>query len=336
MTEAEILDLLRGARANGCQVRVSGGGVSATPPRDGAVGVSTAGLRGIVDLRPADFVVTVRAGIPLVELGAALRAVGRRLPLRPWDVAGRGTIGGAVAAAADGLTAREGFRWRDVVLGAGAALASGEVVMTGASVVKSVAGFDVPKAWVGSRGTIGVILFLTLRIETVPDRSIALSSPLVSVSDVDVLVALCDALQTPPRGLVVVPGSAPGSARVHVLLEGGSPALETAAATLRSAGFADVDDAAATWAGLTADASAPPPSGLVRRVARCSRGNPVARVGAHRAGGWVADVLRQRVTWLEIAPPPIPDSASAALFERVRRAFDPDGLFQPGRGFGAP
>ena len=34
-----------------------------------------------------------------------------------------------LAAAADGLTAREGFRWRDVVLGAGAALASGEVVM---------------------------------------------------------------------------------------------------------------------------------------------------------------------------------------------------------------
>lgn len=336
VTDAEIVDGLRAARAAGRKVRIAGGGVSATPPRDGAVGVSTVGLRGVLDLRPADFVVTVRAGTPLAELDAALRASGCRLPLRPWDVAGRGTIGGAVAAAADGLTAREGFRWQDLVLGVRAALPSGEVISAGASVVKSVAGFDVPKAMVGSRGTIGVILCLNLRTERVPEQVTALSSALVDHADAAPLVARTDAAGSALRGLVVTPGRAPGSARVDVLLEGGGKAVAAASAPLLVAGFEPVDDPERRWADLTAAASAPPPVGLIRRVGRASRADPVARVGAQRSGGWVADVLRRRVTWLDIAPPESPDAVSAALFDRLRRAFDPDGVVQPGRGFGAP
>lgn len=328
-SEKGVLDVLRGARAEGRRVRLSGHGVSAAPARDGAIPLSLSGVRGILDLRPSDLVVTVRAGTPLAEIDAALREVGRRLPLRPWSPVGRGTIGGAVAAAADGLLARDGLRWRDHVLGATLALSSGEIARVGASVVKSVAGFDACKAIVGSGGVFAAILSLDLRIEDVSDGSLAVSREIGREDDVAALVAHLGGVESTLRACAVTPLDGSGAARVDVLLEGGASALGRARAALATVGFREVATAEACWADLTESASAPPPAGAWRRLAPVRRTSPLARVGAEGSPpAWLVDLPRQRRTWIASSPPPPGDAASAALLERVRRAFDPDGLFQ--------
>lgn len=338
-TEDDVADALRTADRERGAVRVVGAGTSAVPARDGAVTLSTTSLTGVEDLRPDDGVVTVRAGTPLTVVATRLAAAGRRLPLRHWDPTGRATIGGAVAAGADGLTAREGFRTRDLVLGARLVTGDGQRVRVGASVVKSVAGFDVARMLAGSRGVLGVITCLDLRIETLPESDRAWTCADVRAASVAEIVARIDAYSVAPRGLVVTPGAAAGTCTIDVRYEGPSAALDAVARAPWMAEFGEIA-ADRRWTELTALASAPPPPGLVRRAARSGRDGNLARNVANRVDGWLIDVLRNRVTWIEIAPRPAesgdPHDPSAALAERVRRAFDPRDVLQPGRGWGAP
>lgn len=327
MNERLVSERIRSAEI----VRLSGRGTSALPPRDGAVGVSLGGLRGITDFRPEDLVVSALAGTTLREIDAALRELGRRLPLRPFDE-GQGTIGGAVAAAADGLAAREGFRWRDVVLGLRAVPGDGDAVRVGAAVVKSVAGWDVARALVGSRGTLAAITEVTFRVEPIPETTVAWTR--CCDADARAAVAAADGLPFAPRGLVV--SSSEQGISVDALLEGPAAAVETAGRRLACAGFERTDDAEGRWAALTRRASAPAPAGSTRHARVASRVNPLDGVPP----GAVADVLRQRVTWIAVGDGRVGDdgaaeAATTRLFDRLRGAFRAE-RFQPGRGFGAP
>ncbi|MCE9635991.1 MAG: FAD-binding protein [Planctomycetes bacterium] len=338
-TELGVIDVLRAAVATGERVRISGGGASArvspgpTADRTSDVTCSTLGLRGVVALRPSDLVMTVRAGTSLVAIDAALREVGCVLPLNPWDADDQGTVGGAVAAAADGVTARNGYRWRDILLGARIALPTGDMVQVGASVVKSVAGFDVPKALCGSHGELGVITCLDIRIETIPEATRSVCFRQILGLDVARLVVHIDRLPIAPCGLIVT-AAGPGDVYdVDARFSGRAAAVSATVKRLLATAIGDCrasveEDAPGRWSELTQRAAERPPNGLHRRVAALRRAEPVARSGAQLSGSWVGDVLRGRATWVDSAPPSPPDVLTAALYDRVRRSFDPPGVLR--------
>ncbi|MER3412989.1 MAG: hypothetical protein C4341_01890 [Armatimonadota bacterium] len=165
----EAADALRG----GEPVRIQGLGTKAafSCPMRARRTLSTQRLSGIVEWRPDDLVVTVRAGTPLAELQAALAERGQCLPLPPWQDAleflaagAPGTIGGLVAAR---LPTRWDARTRGArywVLGLRVLLANGEVIRCGSSAVKNVAGYDIQKLFTGSWGALGIICEATLRV----------------------------------------------------------------------------------------------------------------------------------------------------------------------------
>lgn len=339
-TEAALVEAVRAARSAGRRLRVRGGGTTAVAPGPDADWIEVGAHRGIVALRPADSVLTVRAGTPLAEVDAALGEVGFRVPIRAWDP-GRGTIGGAVAAGAEGLVARNGLRWRDHVLGARAILGTGEVVDVGASVVKSVAGFDAARTLAGSHGCLAVITCLHLRLEPIPESAATVVVGLSSPGDVAAVVASLDAVDLAPSGVVVGPADEGRDVVVYARLEGPADAVQRTVRRLVGEGWrASASDA---WEALAASVCTPVRAGFVRRVARCSRRDPTARIGAQRAGAWIADLGRSRLTWTESAPAVPPDESmagpsrdpgTAALIGRLRAAFDPDGTFAAGRGWG--
>jgi glycolate oxidase FAD binding subunit len=116
----------------------------------------------------------VRAGTPLSELRAAVRAGGWELPL---DAPGAGaTVGGVLAAAAVGPRAQGFGLPRDLVLGLEVALASGERTRCGGRVVKNVTGYDLNKLYTGSFGTLGVIEGAWLRLRPLPERTAVLEA----------------------------------------------------------------------------------------------------------------------------------------------------------------
>ena len=132
--------------------------------------VDTHRLDRITEHRPADFTVTVQAGVRLPDLEKTLEAAGQSLRLIPPRRAHRGTIGGLLATNAAGMLA---FRYgtpRDHLLGVTAVLADGSVTRGTAGVPTS-AGHDLPRLLAGSYGTLGLITEATVRVYPLPGGS---------------------------------------------------------------------------------------------------------------------------------------------------------------------
>ncbi|HWA84169.1 MAG TPA: FAD-binding oxidoreductase [Fimbriimonadaceae bacterium] len=138
--------------------------------------VSTVGLRrlrGVVDYSWQDQVVTVLAGTRIFELQRVLRERNQCIPLGPSgpESLDRGSLGGSIAMNLPHLLEGRYGNWRDWILGMKIVLADGTLATCGSHAVKSVAGYDVQKLFVGSRGTLGIIVQVTLR--TFPSVEIA-------------------------------------------------------------------------------------------------------------------------------------------------------------------
>lgn len=133
--------------------------------------VSTVRLSGVVSLRPEDGVAVVRAGTLVEDLLTDLMGHGLTLPLAiglPREISQRyGTLGGLVATGLPhGHEARFG-PIRDWVLGLTVVRGDGSVCKVGSQVLKSVAGFDIHRFAVGSRGGLFAIAEVVLRLTRV-------------------------------------------------------------------------------------------------------------------------------------------------------------------------
>ena len=146
------------------------------------------GLSGIVEFEPDDQYVEAWAGTPLKELQAECAARGLALPLPDEDRWGRalagypGTVGGLVAMNLPHALAEQCGGPRDWILRVELLTAEGRLVKAGCKAVKNVAGYDVPKLMVGSRGALGVLLKVGLRLWPTrampePDASVATDRP---------------------------------------------------------------------------------------------------------------------------------------------------------------
>jgi FAD/FMN-containing dehydrogenase len=323
--ERELAETLRGCAAQGRRARLSGGGLVAKDPSPTSLGVWLFGLTGFVEIRADDLVATARAGTAVADLDSELRVHGRRFPLRPHDVGERATVGGVFAAGADGLRARLGFRARDVLLGARAALPGGEVVSVGAKVVKSVAGYDVCKALVGSRGCLAALTELTFRVEAVPEAGATMVGVFAGRAEAHAAVAAVDSQPMQASGLVL--SKQDGGYRVDALFEGPRAAVIETSRRMLKVGF---KHEGGDWERLTSLAAVDPKPPLVRVSVRASRAAPLDAVPLD-ADAFVVDVLRGRCT-AHVPAREEPARAVDPLLERVRRAFDPDGVLEPGRG----
>lgn len=125
-------------------------------------------LAGISSYEPTELVVTVRAGTPLAELEAALAEKGQCLPFEPpryvGAAGGRGTVGGMVATGLAGPSRASVGAVRDYVLGATLLNGRAEVLSFGGQVMKNVAGYDVARLLAGSLGVLGVICEVSLKV----------------------------------------------------------------------------------------------------------------------------------------------------------------------------
>ncbi len=136
--------------------------------------LNTRELSGISSHQPSELVVTARCGTPLAELEAALAEKGQCLPFEPphftagrnanADKASQATVGGMVAAGLAGPSRAQAGSVRDYVLGVTLLGGQGEVMSFGGQVIKNVAGYDVSRLLAGSLGTLGVILEVSLKV----------------------------------------------------------------------------------------------------------------------------------------------------------------------------
>jgi glycolate oxidase FAD binding subunit len=171
----DALDALRDAVAAAEVVVPRGGGTHWEVGGSAPSGVDVTTPAGIIAYEPAELTVTVGAGTTVADLAGVLGAAGQESVLDPRDPA-RATVGGTLAV---GLSGPRRLRWgplRDRVLEVRFVTADGRVVKGGGPTVKNVTGYDLPRLLIGSLGTIGVLVQVTLRCQPLPPTAVWLAT----------------------------------------------------------------------------------------------------------------------------------------------------------------
>ena len=136
--------------------------------------ISTAEHTGIIEYHPSELVVTVRSGTLLSELEAELKTNKQMLAFEPPQHRTNTTIGGVIACGLSGPRRVACGSARDFVLGTNIINGKAEKLKFGGQVMKNVAGYDVSRLMVGAQGTLGVLLDISLKVLPVNETEISL------------------------------------------------------------------------------------------------------------------------------------------------------------------
>lgn len=340
---------IRNAAATGTALCIAGGGSKRFYGRvqQGEV-LDVSAHRGVVSYEPTELVVTVRGGTPLAELEALLATQGQFLPFEPPHFAPTATVAGCVAAGLAGPRRATAGGVRDYVLGVKLLDGRGQVLTFGGQVMKNVAGYDVSRIIAGSLGTLGVILEVSLKV--LP-RPVAEATLQFAMSEADAI----DRLNQWGGQPLPLSASAWQDGVLTVRLSGAEAAVSTASQRL---GGERLDPAASVsfWAALreqTADYFAAAAARPLWRLSVPSSAPPLKLAGAQLiewggaqrwlVGELAGEQIQARASALgghaslfrggnregEVFAPLAP--ALLTLHRRLKTAFDPAGILNPGR-----
>jgi len=361
-SEAELADVIRGCDA---PLEIVGAGTKRGygKPLGNLDILDVSALSGILSYEPEELVITARASTPVAEIEAAIAQKNQRLGFDPTDwgplfgaPANRATIAGALSADTSGSARVRFGAARDHLLGFRAVNGLGEAYKAGGRVVKNVTGFDLPKLMCGAMGTLGILTEVTLRLVPRAPANATLVVKGVSTSEGLALLRRVWSSPLEATGLAYIPEHN----AAYIRLEGAPTPLKDKIATLRAlfhgmevletddvfqkigSGAAFIDQSLDVWR-----ISVPPSEAAKiavaidspRWVADWAGGllwvgtNETADLHdiAKQAGGHATLMRASAETRSRISVFPPEDEARAALTRAVKMAFDPKGLFNPGR-----
>ncbi|MET0882012.1 MAG: FAD-binding oxidoreductase, partial [Acidimicrobiales bacterium] len=169
-TDAEVAALLAVCHEETIPVTAAAGrsGVcGGSVPVHGGVLLDLCGLSGIRSVDPTSMVLDVQAGTFGDRLEETLRAE-HEVTLGHWPQSiALSTVGGWLACRSAGQLSNRYGKIEDMAIGLDVALADGRVIHTGGA-PRAAVGPDLSQVFIGSEGTLGVILGARLRLHTLP------------------------------------------------------------------------------------------------------------------------------------------------------------------------
>ena len=181
-TANEISEILKIANANLIPVTPRGAGTGLSGgalPVYGGIIISTERMNAIVEIDERNLQCTVEPGVINQNLRDAVEALGL---FYPPDPASRGScfIGGNLAECAGGPKAVKYGVTKDYVLNCEVVLPTGEIIWTGANVLKNSTGYNLTQLMVGSEGTLGIITKVVLKLIPLPKENLLMLVPFSS------------------------------------------------------------------------------------------------------------------------------------------------------------
>ncbi|MBU6492949.1 MAG: glycolate oxidase subunit GlcE [Burkholderiales bacterium] len=349
---AEFRARILEASAKHTPLQLRGGGTKdwyGEVPRGEVLDVSA--YRGIVAYDPAELVITARCGTPLREIEAALAEKNQMLPFEPPHFGEQATFGGCIAAGLAGPRRPYTGAPRDFVLGVTLMNGRGEVLQFGGEVMKNVAGYDAARLMAGALGTLGLLLTVSIKVLPRPTSELTLQFEL------DQQAALHQLNEWAARPLPLS-ASAWQDGQLTLRLSGAQAAVEAARAALGGTPL-EAGEAERWWAALreqtapffaaraearplwrlsvpsVAPALALPGPQLIEwgGAQRWHVGGETEaiRSAARQAGGHATCFRGPRdqpnaPAVFTTLPAPLMD-----IHRRLKEAFDPAGIFNPGR-----
>ena len=340
--QVELCEQVQAAAVAGEPLAIVGGGTrrfQCAPVRGRPL--ELAQHSGIVDYQPEELVLTARAGTRLTELEAALADAGQMLPFEPPRFGAAATLGGAVALGASGPRRPWTGAVRDFVLGVRIINGQGAALRFGGQVMKNVAGYDIARLMAGARGTLGVLTEISLKVLPYPEHERTLR---MELNGRRALQKLAEWGRTP---LPLSAAAWEQESGLRLRLSGSEYAVQAAA---RRIGGEEDAAGAAYWQSIrdlrhpllqadsprlwrmTTPPAAPLPAvphdsilldwGGGQRWLQSDFSDAHVHAMAARAGGYAMPVRCA-------TPPPLP-RALHELHQRLKLAFDPRGVLNPG------
>jgi len=341
-----IIAALRRARDNRRPVTISAGGSKRhLAGRDCEYELlDVSEHRGIVDYQPQELVITARAGTPLSELNARLQEQQQILPFEPPQFGGRATLGGTLACNLSGPARPWRGSIRDTVLGVQLINGKCERLNFGGRVMKNVAGYDVSRLQAGALGTLGVVCEVSLKVLPRPEKTLTLCYAMRAP----------DAIQSMNRRAgepKPLSGACWLDNHLYLRLSGAASAVDSTAAQwggdilaadtriweeLRDMTLPFFSGEAPLWRfSIKPSAPVKPDFGPTlidwcgaQRWVRGDYARAALEQVAASAGGHVT-LFRGGDRSTEVRSPL--SATEQALQQRLKHAFDPDGILNPGR-----
>ncbi len=210
------------------------------PPERVDLTLDVTALRGIVANERADLTLALRAGTPLQDVATLLAAQGTFVPFdAPQPL--YATVGGTLAAGWAGPRRHLYGRVRDYLIGSTVVLADGTIARAGGMVVKNVAGYDMSRFYVGSFGTLGILVQANFKTIPMPPHARCFLAPLPERTRERAAVQLAGLSIRPSAAFIVrgfenaVDGEDGDEGRIFALIEGSDALLERSTLEIRSA-----------------------------------------------------------------------------------------------------
>lgn len=178
----EISAIMKLCNAHTIPVTPRGGGTGlsggALPIKKGVV-ISMERFNKIISIDELNLQATVEPGVITEVFQNAVKEKGL---FYPPDPASRGTcfIGGNIAENSGGPKAVKYGVTRDYVLNMEVVLPTGDVIWTGANVLKNSTGYNLTQLMCGSEGTLGIITKIVFKLRGLPQKSVLLLLPFVT------------------------------------------------------------------------------------------------------------------------------------------------------------
>ncbi len=123
-------------------------------------------MNKILQIREEDFQADVQPGVIYQDLNHKLRHKG---VFFPPDPGARASIGGMIGNNASGIRSIRYGSTRENVLRLKVVLANGQIIEVGKNTQKSSSGYDLLRLFVGSEGTLGIVVEATVRLRGIPE-----------------------------------------------------------------------------------------------------------------------------------------------------------------------
>ncbi|MGW7248331.1 FAD-binding oxidoreductase [Streptomyces decoyicus] len=154
---------------------------------DGCLVLSLVKMDRIIEINPVDRIAVVEPGVINAVLSRAVNEHGLYYPPDPssWEEC---SIGGNIGTASGGLCCVKYGVTAEYVLGLDIVLADGRLLTTGRRTAKGVAGYDLTRLFVGSEGSLGIVVRAVLALKPEPPGQLALAAEFPSTA------AACEAV----------------------------------------------------------------------------------------------------------------------------------------------
>ncbi len=184
-TIEEVQQVVKFANIHEIPVTARGAGtnlIGACLPDSGGIVMNFSKMNKIKRINKTDMTAIVQPGVVVGDLQKAVEEIGLFFPPDPSNLR-VSTIGGAIAQSAGGPKTFKYGTTKDYVLGLKVVLADGSLMITGSNTIKNATGYPLSQIFIGSEGTLGIVVEATLKLIPKPETSRVMLAYFDSIND---------------------------------------------------------------------------------------------------------------------------------------------------------